>query len=222
MKLARLLILSTIVVLMSSGCFMGTFQTAQTLGYQNTSAGWYFNFPIYFDRQYLDSSVVRNKGGHIIPTVGYIYSYGVAENIDAGFRANFGEGIGVYTKIQYLNVGNTFRGALLLGLGFQPLALGMTLRSDLIFSTSAPGNSTTYFGFSFMRMPDYRRIGIIFQDAKLLKYDDLMRFKLFMEAFGGVELTNVFINHIPVKLAVEFGVPIQPYPPIYIGVLVRS
>ncbi len=221
MKILRFILLSMLLFL-STGCFMGTFQTARTLGYQNTSAGWYFNFPVYFDRQYLDSSVVRNKGGYIIPTLGYIYAYGVSDNIDAGFRANFGEGIGVYTKIQFLNINNRFNGAVLLGLGFQPLALGMTLRSDLIFSTSVQGNSVTYFGFSFMRMPDYRRIGIIFQDAKMLKYDDLMRFRAFMEAYGGVELSNVYINHIPVKLAVEFGVPIQPYPPLYVGVLVRS
>ncbi len=220
MKVVRLLIISSMIVIVSSGCFMGTFQTAKTVGYQNTSYGWYFNFPVYFDRQYLDSSVVRNKGAHIIPTLGYTYTYGVSDNIDAGFRANFGEGIGVYTKLQFLNL-RTFNGALMLGLGFQPFALGMTLRSDLIFSTSVVQSSTTYFGFSFMRMPDYRRIGIIFDDARKLKYDDLTRFTLFLEAFGGVELTNVYINHIPVKLLVEFGVPIQPYPPLYIGAMVK-
>ena len=49
-------------LLLSEGCFFGTFRTADTLKPGQVDAGGYINFPVYFSKSEKDSSKADSLG----------------------------------------------------------------------------------------------------------------------------------------------------------------
>ena len=204
-------------VFLLEGCFFGTFQTAESLKPGDVNAGWYANMPLYFDNSVKEKSKEHNKGAFIYPNIGGYLMYGASKSVDFGMRGSLGEGLGPFTKIQFLNEKNLFlSGAIIAGMAYHPVAQGISLRADLIFSKRLSLYSSLYWGWTIMRAPDYRMLA--YKDVKL---NDIKEFREFNAIFLGVDLKrkkgSSYFNKIPFGLTMEFTVPLTDYPAIFWG-----
>ncbi|RKY97552.1 MAG: hypothetical protein DRQ10_08440 [Candidatus Hydrothermota bacterium] len=205
-----------------SGCFYGSFHTAETVGPGCMQSGWYANFPVYPDVGVFHKSEEVHGGAYVVPNVGGFIEFGAATGLDVGVRGNLGEGISVFSKIQVAKgaqMGVPLDAAVLGAIGYHPVALGMSGRAELIVSTPLSQYGTLYFGGMLLRSPDYRKVLAITKRLKLSEFRD---FRLFPFVFSGIELREGVIHQkVPFILTIELGVPLHSYPPLFIGFQVK-
>jgi hypothetical protein len=213
----RVVFIFVFVSLFTTGCFFGTFQTAETLGPGNVTAGWYANLPLYFDKEDKTTSKEKGYGAFEKPNVGGYLLYGAGDNVDFGLRGSLGEGVGPVAKIRFINEATyPFSGALMLGLAYHPFAQGISLRSDVLISKRLSPFSSIYFGWTGVRSPDYRKVA--FFNAK-----DIEEFDFFQAIFLGVDLRRKSFEDprkatLPFGLTMEFAFPLTPYPALFFGI----
>jgi len=210
------------VLVISNGCFFGTFQTAETLGPGNVTAGWYANLPLYFVKKDKEASIDDSIGAYETPNIGGYLLYGAGENIDFGLKGSLGEGVGPVTKIRFLNeISSPISGAIMLGLAYHPFAQGISLRSDILFSRRLSPFSSIYFGWTGVRSPDYRKVALSGYEAK-----DIEEFYFFHSIFIGVDLKRKsFVDprarSLPLGLTMEFSLPLTSHPALFFGIQLK-
>ncbi len=216
-KFGLFLVELALISVLTEGCFFGTFRTADTLKPGQVDAGGYINFPVYFSRAEKSSSKEDSLGAYITPNIGGYLEYGASDGATFGIHASFGEGIGPYGRFRFMN-GQVlgFQGAMALGISFHPIAQGIGLRGDLIFSKHLSPYSSAYFGWTGARIPDYRRL------AYGLHIKDIEDFKFFQALFVGVDLMRSgnqgpSTRFLPVGMMLELCIPLTKYPPLFFG-----
>lgn len=219
----RLLALFFIIfILLGEGCFFGTFQTADTLGPGEIAAGWYINYPLYFSKQDKIHSKEDSLGAYVTPNIGGYLAYGAADFADFGLKASLGEGFGPFGKIKFLDESyGLLSGAVLLSMGYHPVAQGISLRSDILFSKKLSPFSSIYFGWTGVRSPDYRRVAY-----EGIEADEIQDFKFFQALFLGVDLRRKSfedprLEKFPFGLTMEFTVPLTRYPALFFGIQLK-
>ncbi len=205
------------LILLLQGCFFGTFQTAESLKPGEVNAGWYGNLPLYFDSSVKEKSKNHDLGAFIYPNVGGYLMYGASSSLDFGMRGSIGEGLGPFAKIRVLDEKKSFiSAALIAGMAYHPVAEGISLRGDVVFSRNLSMYSSIYFGWTILRAPDYRML--VYKDVDL---GDIKTFKEFNAIFVGVDLKrkrrSAYFKKIPFGLTMEFTIPITRYPAIFWG-----
>ncbi len=205
------------IIFLMQGCFFGTFQTAESLKPGDVNAGWYVNIPLYFDASTRNESKQSDNGAYEYPNVGGYLLYGASNRIGFGIRGSFGEGIGPFTKIQFLDEKITFlSGAVMAGMAYHPVAQGISLRGDLVFSKRLSLYSSIYWGWTILRVPDYRKLA--YENVKI---GDIKDFREFNALFVGVDLKrkrrSSYFKKIPFGMTMEFTVPLTKYPAIFWG-----
>jgi hypothetical protein len=222
---------SLVFTLLSTGCFFGTFQTAETLAPGEVDAGWYGNYPLYFRKADKDSSMSApdSIGAFVTPNIGGYLSYGTTGYLDMGLRGSIGEGIGPFLKMQLVGeyglVGPfPIDFAVLGGLGYHPVAQGITYRFDVLLSRRLSSFSSLYLGWTGVRTPDYRRLA--YRDFGFPKGSDIENFRFFNALYLGVDLsrkespTNP-LSGIPLGLTMEFSVPLTDHPALFFGLQLK-
>lgn len=212
--------LSSIItsIIVSQGCFFGTFRTADTLRPGEVDAGGYINFPVYFSKVEKDSSKAKGLGAFVTPNVGGYLEYGASNRATFGVHASLGEGIGPYGRFQFMRNGPlNIQGAIALGISFHPIAQGIGVRGDLIFSRHLSPYSSIYFGWTGLRSPDYRKIA-----NKHVHVEDIQEFRYFNALFLGVDLMRTWSPNprkkmLPLGLMMELSIPLTRYPPLFFG-----
>ena len=218
----RIISILLFISVFSTGCFFGTFQTAETLGAGNVTAGWYANLPLYFDKSDKEASINAGIGAYETPNIGGYLLYGAGENIDFGLKGSVGEGIGPVTKIRFLNeLSFPLSGSLMLGLAYHPFAQGISLRSDLLFSKRLSPFSSIYFGWTGVRSPDYRKVALPQYEAK-----DIEDFDFFQAIFLGVDLRRKSFEDprrksLPLGMTMEFSIPLTSHPALFFGIQLK-
>jgi hypothetical protein len=220
-----------LLVLLLTGCFFGTFQTAETLSPGEVDVGWYGNYPLYFKKADKDSSMrsADSIGAFVTPNIGGYLMYGTSGYLDMGLRGSIGEGIGPFVKLQLLGAQSPLARfpvdiAVLAGMGYHPLAQGISYRFDALMSRRLSSFSSVYMGWTGVRTPDYRRLG--YRSFGIPKAEDIQTFRFLNALFLGVDLsrkespTNP-LSGIPLGLTMEFAVPIVPYPALFFGIQLK-
>jgi hypothetical protein len=204
-------------LLFNCSCFFGTFRTADTLRPGAVDAGGYINFPVYFSKAEKDSSEENLGGAFVTPNLGGYLEYGASRNSTFGVHASTGEGIGPYGRVRFLDRGPFgLQAAIAMGITFHPVAEGIGLRGDLIFSKHLSPYSSIYFGWTTVRSPDYRKL------AKDSSINDIEEFKIFHAVFLGVDLMrewseNPRVKALPLGMTLELALPITRYPALFFG-----
>ena len=208
----------SLLFLLNSGCFLGTFQTAQTVPPGEVNYGFYADMPVYFNKSDKDASKDKGLGAFVTPNVGGYLIYGASPGLNFGLRGSLGEGIGPFAKFRFLDESvMPLSGAATFTIGYHPVAQGISLRSDLIFSKMLSSYSSIYFGWTFLRSPDYRKLA-----NKDIKIEDVQEFKYFHSLFVGVDLKrrpdeNDELGWVPFGLTIELAVPLVKYPALFFG-----
>ena len=216
-----------LLVLLTSGCFFGTFQTAETLSPGEVDVGWYGNYPLYFNKADKDSSMHGSDslGAYVTPNIGGYLAYGMTGYMDAGLRGSIGEGIGPFLKLQLIGQQGPVGPfpldlAVMAGLGYHPVAQGISYRFDLLLSRRLSSFSSIYAGWTGVRCPDYRRLA--YRSFGIPKGSDIEEFRFFNAVYLGVDLSrkespmNPLLG-IPLGLTMEFSVPLTRYPALFFG-----
>lgn len=205
--------IAAVLSLLLSGCFFGTFQTAQTLEPGGVDAGWYVNYPFYFDKVSREEAKNRGKA-YTLPNIGGYIGYGTNGSFDVGLRGSLGEGIGPYGKLRLLNE-SPFSLGTLFGFGYHPVAQGISLHLDLLVSKRLSRFSSIYTGLEILRMPDYRR-GTDAPDIQ-----DVDEFKQFEAIFFGIKASRKGggrYRNLPFGITLEFTFPLTENPALIFGV----
>ncbi|MCF6192223.1 MAG: hypothetical protein L3J76_03705, partial [Candidatus Hydrothermae bacterium] len=131
-KHVRSLGAGVLAFLTGTGCFFGTFQTAQVVRPGATDWGMFANYPLYLSRQ--DRQRAEGAGRvYGLPNVGGYLLYGVGPALDGGLRGSLGEGVGPVLRFQWLggaSIPSALDGALIGYLGYHPFGQLVTFRLD--------------------------------------------------------------------------------------------
>ncbi len=197
-----------------SGCFFGTFQTAETIPAGAVDAAWNVNVPLYFDKQTRNSAKQHNEA-YIFPNIGGYLAYGASNAAEFGIYGSLGEGIGPFGKIRMLSEYSApLSFAFLGGFAYHPVAQGISYKLELILSRRLSPFSQIYGGFHYGYQPDYRRDGP--------SITSVSTFKTFPEMFIGVDLgrrkgVRRRLRRMPFSLTMELGLPLTPAPAMFMG-----
>ncbi len=207
-------------ILLNTGCFFGTFQTAQTIPPGEVNYGWYATFPVYFSKVDKDTSKARGYGAFVTPNIGGYLVYGASPTLNFGLRGSAGEGIGPFGKFRFLSESFApISGAAIFSLGYHPVAQGISGRVDLVFSRQLSPYSSIYYGATYLRSPDYRRL------AYKVKVREIEEFKYFWCVFAGVDLNRELANDsgvgIPFGMTLELSLPLVKYPALFFGFQIK-
>ncbi len=204
-------------VLLLSGCFFGTFQTARPIPPGSVDSGWFVNIPLYTNREVREKQkqagtafTIPNFGGHI--------SYGASRRAEFGLYGSLGEGIGPFGKFLLLSeYSSPVSFGVIGGFAYHPLAQGISWKLDLVLSHALSPYSSIYGGFHYGYQPDYRTNVPGGKDIW-----SISNFTDFQELFVGVELirqrkVRKSLKRIPYSLTMEFGIPLVSQPAIFMG-----
>ena len=164
-------------------------------------------------------------GAFVTPNIGGYLAYGTTGYLDAGLRGSIGEGLGPFVKMQLIGQQGPLRPfpldlAVLGGLGYHPIAQGITYRFDLLLSRRLSSFSSVYVGWTGVKTPDYRRLA--YRSFGIPKASDIEDFHFFNALYMGVDLSRREsamnpLSGIPLGLTMEFAVPLTGYPALFFG-----
>lgn len=202
-------ILLVFPVLTLSGCFMGTMRSAEPIGAGNMARIFYFNFPLYYSRDYRNNA--RNAGScYWGANVGGMWLFGASDNMDFGLKLDLSEGMGPQLKFRFLH-NPPLSMALNAGFGYHFFAEGFSWNMDFLMSSKLSPYSSLYLGFLLHHAPDYRNFS---------KWSDYFDVKIFRN-FAGVALGITFKNFEGVGFIKSFNMelvlPVDKYPPLLWG-----
>lgn len=193
-------IILILFVIISNGCFFGTFQTAETLGAGNVGSTAYVTIPTY---AYSDTTMED-----ILESIsaGGFFQIGATDNFDVGLF--FGTaGIGAQGKLRFTPGGNTsmrtynpFDAAAIFSLNYDLWHGGLVPKGDLVGSFRFGEYFSLYGGGEIFYAPKLT-------DIDLTRYVNREIFLGFNVRRG--EKTAPELDWIPNSLYIEFGYPLD-------------
>jgi hypothetical protein len=85
-----------------SGCFLGTFRSAEPIGAGNVEKKLYFNVPFYYSRSYKEGA--RTSGTYYTGVgLGAMLNFGASDFMDFGAKLDLAEGLGPQWKFRFIN-----------------------------------------------------------------------------------------------------------------------
>ncbi|MGB9824157.1 MAG: hypothetical protein ACPLN0_06910 [Candidatus Hydrothermia bacterium] len=195
-----------------SGCFFGTFRSAEPIGAGNVEKNLYFNVPFYYSRSYKEGA--RTSGTYYTGVgLGAMLNFGASDFMDFGAKLDLAEGLGPQWKFRFIHY-YPLSMAINTGFGYHFVAEGFCWNVDLLASSRISEYSSVYMGFLIHHLPDYTNV------TSLSQYFNIKSFR----NFAGFALGFSFSNFEKVKAVksfdVEFVIPVHKYPPLLWGLSV--
>lgn len=213
-----------ILLIITAGCYFGTFQGARTIGKGKINAKAYTMYPTYFsarDRARAEEEYQNVSG---IIAGGYV-QYGVSPRYDLGIQTT-GYGVGIHGKWWAIKRNDKRRR----GLDFAPITwfnynmLSEQIDPKLSLVTSLPVYTTScaYLGYEMMYAPNAAFTMRALSGSPEFAWEKIVAYRQFQDAiFLGFEarMGTSKSAFLPAQATVEFSYPLQnKYPMMLLGI----
>jgi hypothetical protein len=214
----------SVLLLLTTACYFGTFQGARTIGKNKINAKAYTMYPVYFSAE--DKQKAENEGSGItsIEAAGFV-QYGVSPRFDLGIQTT-GYSVGIHGK-WWAIMRNDKRHR---GLDFAPIfwfnynLLSEQIDPKMSLVTSIPVYKTNcaYIGYEGMYAPNPTAMMNAFDNPKDFSWNKVVAIRRFQDAlFLGFEarMGKSKTAFLPAQATVEFSYPLQnKYPMMLLGI----
>jgi len=220
----KILFLLSIMLLLTTACYFGTFQGARTIGKNKINAKTYAMFPVYFsaeDKQKAEASYQDISG---VIAAAFV-QYGVSNRFDIGIQTT-GYSAGFHCK-WWAIMRNDKKHR---GLDFAPIAwfnynfLSKQIDPKLSLVTSLPvyRTSCAYIGYEMMYAPNAAFTMRALQNLQDFSWNKIVAFRQFQDAiYLGFEarMGQSKTAFLPAQATVELSYPLQnKYPMMLLGI----
>lgn len=196
-------------VILSTGCFLGTFRSAEPVGAGNIERSLYFNLPLYYSKDYKNSA--RSLGTfYARPNLGAMVTFGASDEVDFGVKFDLSEGLGSQVKLRFLHY-YPFSAAINGGFAYNFLAEGFSWNFDLLGSVRLSSYTSFYSGLLLHHAPDYRG------NPASIDYSAVSDFRNFWAFALGISFRNFAFRSLFKGANMEVVFPVDRYPPFIWG-----